>query len=69
MGQLFWGIWILDMVNWCQVRMNNQKPQEGQSPPESKERTGLSYIKNNQPACQWVEISLFSGNLRPNGAR
>ena len=36
-------------------------PLEGKSPP--------SYVKNNQPAYQWNEISLFSGNLSPHGVQ
>ena len=32
-------------------------------------KIGLVIQKSNQPACQWVEISLFSGNLPPNGVR
>ena len=38
------------------------------SPPQFKKRNGFVIIKETkQPACQWVEIPLFSGNPQWGG--
>ena len=48
----------------CQARIHTIL--EEKVTPGLKKKLGL-VGKNHQPACQWVEIALFSGNLPPNG--
>ena len=60
----------LNQALWLAKRLSSKAkfvliPQKARA-PHPKIR---SCHKNNQPACQWVEISLFRGNLPPNGVR